>query len=79
MRRVADRIWGAVVRARAETASRASEEKYRLLADSMDEGIEILRMIWDADGRPVDAEVLMLIPPTKNRPDFPVIRLWDNG
>lgn len=39
---------------RAAEALRASEEKYRSLFNSIDEGFAVVRMIWDEAGRPVD-------------------------
>lgn len=50
----AERIWAAVDRARAEAALRASEEKYRTLFESIDEGFGLLEVIYDASGEPVD-------------------------
>jgi PAS domain S-box-containing protein len=38
----------------AEEALRSSEEKYRTLFDSMDEGYCIIEMIFDDNGKPVD-------------------------
>lgn len=56
-----DRINGVVItfvditeRKSAETARRASERKYRLLFDSIDEGFCIIEMIFDEGGAPVD-------------------------
>ena len=44
----------AIDRSRAEQALAASENKYRVLFDSMDEGYCIIEVIFDDDGRPVD-------------------------
>lgn len=41
-------------RKRAEEALRASEEKYRTLFDSIDEGFCIFEMIYRDDGQPID-------------------------
>lgn len=38
----------------AAEALRASEEKYRFLFNSIDEGFAVVRMIWSKEGRPVD-------------------------
>lgn len=51
---VAERIWAAVVRVRAEEALRESEAKYRMLFDSIDEGFCTFDMIFDEAGNPVD-------------------------
>lgn len=54
MEDVADRTWTAVERARAQGALAASEEKYRTLFDSIDEGLAILETVRDAHGELVD-------------------------
>ena len=41
-------------RKRAETTLRASEERYRTLFESIDEGFCVFEMLYDADGTPVD-------------------------
>lgn len=65
IREVAERTWAAVETARAEEALRASEEKYRSLFVSMDEGVLTLEVLMgdrdDAvDYVPVDANPAML-------------------
>ena len=55
---VAERTWDAVERARAETALRESEARYRTLFQSIDEGFCILQVIFDEAGRPVDYRYL---------------------
>jgi PAS domain S-box-containing protein len=50
----AERTWAAVERARSDHALRESEDKYRALFDSMDEGYCIIEVIFDEAGRPVD-------------------------
>ena len=54
MRELANRIWAKLERARAEAALRESEEKYRNLFNSMDEGYFLADVIFDADDRPID-------------------------
>ncbi len=39
---------------RADAALRASEEKYRFLFNSIDEGFAVIKMLWNADGTPAD-------------------------
>lgn len=50
----AERTWAALEQARAETSLRKSEEKYRTLFNSMDEGYCIIRMVYDDGGNAVD-------------------------
>lgn len=50
----AERTWAAVEQARAETALRESEARYRALFESIDEGFYRARAIFDAAGRCVD-------------------------
>jgi PAS domain S-box-containing protein len=45
-------------RKRAEAALRASEERYRLLFDSIDEGFCTIEMIFDSDGKAADYRIL---------------------
>ncbi|MES1025902.1 ATP-binding protein [Gloeocapsa sp. BRSZ] len=58
IRETAERIWTAVERARAEEALRESEEKYRSLFTSIDEGFTLLEMISDESGRPADFRIV---------------------
>ena len=58
----AERTWGAVERARAETALRQSETKYRTLFESMGQGYSAIEMIHGPDGRPIDHRLLELNP-----------------
>jgi len=50
MRDVAERTWAEVMRARAEQETRHSEERYRTLFSSMDEGYCIIQMLYDESG-----------------------------
>ena len=54
LRETAERTWAAVDRARAQQALRRSEEKYRTLFNSMDEGYLLADIIPGEDNRPVD-------------------------
>ncbi|WP_346293186.1 GAF domain-containing protein [Sphaerothrix gracilis] len=55
---VAERIWDAVRRARAEAALRLSEEKYRGLFDSIDVGFCIIEVLFDPQEKPFDYRFL---------------------
>ncbi|UQA55456.1 chemotaxis protein CheB [Polyangium aurulentum] len=59
---VAERTWAAMERARAEAALGASEEKYRSLFETMDEGFALCELVRDADGRVVDYRYVDLNP-----------------
>ncbi len=50
IRDVAERTWAAVDRARADAAVRASEEKYRRLFETIDEGIAVAEFVRDEQG-----------------------------
>ncbi|MCC2978812.1 PAS domain S-box protein [Sphingomonas sp. IC4-52] len=51
---VAERLWAEVVRARAESALRASKERYRALFESMDEAYAVVDVLKDETGAWVD-------------------------
>ena len=55
---VAQRTWAAVERTRAERAMRRSEEKYRLLFDSIDEGVSTIEVYFDEQDKAIDFKVL---------------------
>ena len=54
----AERTWAAVERAQAEEALKRSEDKYRTLFDSLDEGCCIVEVLFDENKRPVDYRFL---------------------
>jgi PAS domain S-box-containing protein len=54
MRDLSGRVWTLLEGARAEQALRESEERYRRLFNSIDEGFCILEMIFDDNEKPVD-------------------------
>ena len=47
----AERTWAAMERARAEQALAASEDKYRTLFETIDEGVVLIDLVDDATGR----------------------------
>lgn len=58
----AERTWAAVERARAEKALAASEEKYRTLFNSIDEGFCIFELLYDKNERAVDYRFMQINP-----------------
>ncbi len=52
--RVVTVVTDLTARKHAEAALRASEQKYRTLFDSIDQGFCVFEMLFDASGRPVD-------------------------
>lgn len=62
MQATASRTWSAVEQARAEDRLRRSEEQYRTLFNSIDEGFCIIEMIFDDEGRPHDYRFLEVNP-----------------
>ena len=59
---VAERIWAAVARARAERALRESERRYRTLFDALDEGFCLLERVDTAPDQPSDYRYLVTNP-----------------
>ncbi|MGV3539923.1 MAG: GAF domain-containing protein, partial [Rufibacter sp.] len=58
IRETAERVWLAVERLRAEEALRKSEEKYRTLFESIDEGYCLIEVIYNGKGEPNDIRFL---------------------
>ena len=52
IRQTAERTWASVERARAESAQRASEEKYRALFNLIDQGFAVIEVLYDESGAP---------------------------
>ena len=61
-RELTARIWTRLERLRAEEAQRESEKRYRMLFESIDEGLCVIEMILDADGKAVDYRYLEVNP-----------------
>lgn len=61
-REVAERTWAAVERACAEAALRASEENYRALFETMDQGFCLIERIEASAGQPADFRYLTANP-----------------
>ena len=55
---VAERTWAAVERTRAERALSRSEEKYRTLFESIDEGVSTIEVYFDKEEKAIDYKVL---------------------
>ena len=58
MHELTARIWTRLERARIEEALRESEEKYRTLFETIDDGFCLLELIYDDVGQPVDLRYL---------------------
>ena len=55
---VAERTWAAVERTRAERALSRSEEKYRSLFESIDEGVATIEVCFDEQDNAIDYKIL---------------------
>jgi PAS domain S-box-containing protein len=62
VRTVVGRCWEALERARVGRSLRESEERFRSLFESMDEGYCVVEPVLDADGRAVDYRYLLANP-----------------
>ncbi len=58
----AERTWAAVERAKAEQALRKSEEKYRTLFTSIDQGYALCELVRNKEGKGIDLYVLEVNP-----------------
>lgn len=54
LQKVAERTWETVERARAEHALCLTEMRSQQIFDSIDQGMCIIRMVYDRDGKPID-------------------------
>ena len=61
-RELTARIWTRLERLRAEEALRESEKRYRMLFESIDEGLCVIEMIFDEHDKPVDYRYLEVNP-----------------
>ena len=61
-RELSNRVFPRLERARAEAALRASEEKYRSLFETMDQGFAVCELLRDETGRAIDFRYLELNP-----------------
>ena len=62
VRELTTRIWTRLERAHAEEKLRQSEEKYRTLFETMDEGFCVIEMIFGNDEQPADYRFLQINP-----------------
>jgi PAS domain S-box-containing protein len=62
VRETTERLWESIERARVARSLRESEERYRTLFTSIDEGFCLGEMVFDDDGRPIDYRFLDVNP-----------------
>ncbi|RUS94982.1 hypothetical protein DSM106972_091420 [Dulcicalothrix desertica PCC 7102] len=62
MQELANRIFQKLERTRVETALRESEEKYRTLFESIDQGFCICEVLFDENDKPIDYRFLVVNP-----------------
>ena len=62
MQELANRIFQKLERTRVETALRESEEKYRTLFESIDQGFCICEVLFDDNDKPIDYRFLVVNP-----------------
>ena len=62
MREITNRLWTRLERARVEEALAGSEEKYRTLFDSIDEGFCSVEILFNEEGKAVDYRFLEINP-----------------
>jgi PAS domain S-box-containing protein len=62
----AERTWAAIERARAETKVHESEDRYRTLFETIDEGFCVIEVLFNENGDPVDYRFLEVNPAFEN-------------
>jgi len=62
IREIVDRLWLRLERARVEVSLRESEQRFRSLFESIDEGYALYELVFDDQGRPVDVQILGVNP-----------------
>ncbi|MDB6056744.1 MAG: putative two-component sensor histidine kinase protein [Verrucomicrobiales bacterium] len=62
VRAVAARCWESIERARLERGLHQSEQRYRSLFDSIDEGFCVIEMLFDSNNKPIDYRFMEVNP-----------------
>ncbi len=70
-----DSVWKIFERKQTEEALRESEQRYRSLFESMDEGFALCEMIYDLQGKPIDFRYLVVNPAFGKLTGLPVDQL----